>query len=209
MLLAKIVKLYCMVRYPSLRLHLKVYRVCEHQPNFVSHSVVFEETQTRRFIQRSSNSYPTYDNEESGTREMEEIDSLSDAISAIESLTIDLPLEMGRNCWETEGRSTIDAAIAKGQAEAEEIFSRVSSESINEQGIGMEENGRGRLGAYMTVEYWPEEEVRLDEWARRLSKELRRKAGGKEVRWRRIGQTADGRDCHILVIDGIEEHCVP
>ena len=71
-----------------------------------------------------------------------------------------------------------------------------------------ERTGKG-LHAYLTIEEQPSKGTTHEEMIGQISRELRRRAGGKQVHWKYIGNTRVGRECYVLVIDGKEEHRVP
>ena len=206
---AWLIKLYCFLRHGPSRLYFRVYRVIERQPDLVSHSIVFENTQNRLFVETLFSSKPIFDVDDTAPHQIEEMCELSDAMCAIESLQIDMPLEAHSKTSKREYGQSIDEAIDKGRAFAEQMLSELDEGGFIEYGEQKAEKSERRLQAYITVEEGLAEETTQEGMIRRLAKELRKKTGGKEVRWERIRNTSAGRECHVLVIDEKQEHRVP
>jgi len=51
-----------------------------------------------------------------------------------------------------------------------------------------------------------EQDYDYDEWGRQRSRDILKLARAKDVHWKPIEPTPDGRECDILVIDGREIH---
>jgi len=208
MLLAWLIKLYCFLRYGPSSFYFRVYRVTERQSDGISQSIVFENIQDRLFVESSSSFIPISGIGDATSHQIVEVCELSDAICAIERLRIDIPLEVHSKTWKREYSQSIDEAIDKGSALAERLLSRMRGSSIEfgEENSGQTERG---LRAYLTLEHGPADESTHEGMIRQLSNELRNKADGKKVRWEYIGNTPAGRERHLLVIEGKEEHHIP
>jgi len=134
---------------------------------------------------------------------------LSDAVCAIERLQIDMPLEVHSKRWAREYSQSIDEAIDRARALAEQRFSEIGWGCITEDSEQKAETSNEGLHAYLTVEDSPPEDTTHEAMIRQISKELRRKAKGKQVHWKHIGNTSALRECYVLVIDGREDHDIP
>jgi hypothetical protein len=111
--------------------------------------------------------------------------------------------------WNQQGAETIDDAINKYQVFCAELRARISASSFGEPVSVPTEKEQRKLRAYLTVKEEPAKEVQYEEEIRQLSRELRRKAGSKNVQWEPFGLTPAGRECQILVFNGKEVRQVP
>jgi hypothetical protein len=171
--------------------------------------LVFENTENQLFVEASSSSHPVVDKGDPTSHQIEQVCELSDAVWAIERLQIDIPLEVHSKRWAREYSQSIDEAIDRGRAIAEQRFFEIGRGSITEDSEQRAERSEEGLNAYLTVEERPPEETTHEAVIRQVSKELRRKAKGKQVHWKYIGNTSARRECYVLVINGREDHRIP
>lgn len=171
----------------SPRENFKVYRVIEQQEGVFARSLVFENIKQTRFIEQS------YFSDSSNLH----TSHLYDALNAMSSLNLDMPLALYDTSWNTEGASSIDEAIDKAAAVREQRLMKAGHSQFPEA----RKPERKGLRAHLTVKEIPVKDATIEEQSRKLSSDLRRKAGGKTVQWKAIESTAGGRECQLLVVE--------
>jgi hypothetical protein len=194
-----LLELFWKLLYRSHKRYFRVYRVLEDRDGIVLRSIVYDNIEHKRFVQKYSfSSELVFDDCE--------ITDLSDAWNAINGLQ-DVPFLMDKGIWLDHGAESIDEAIRNADALVEEF--RQHKTSLAATRGGREEARRAKLRARATMKESAFEAIPHDHDLHVLSKALWKKARTKRVSWMPGESISGERQCQVLTIDGRSQHLVP
>ena len=202
--------LYRTLHYrPSKKVPLRVFRVRRDQGNACGAWIVYNDPARNLFFATSYHGNPPVGSKIRELRDVEDAWSAVDSLRGCLSARLDLAAPWSSDSV-NEACDRLDAMCQEieEEEELEELTFDLTNQDVShvEPDAAAADTLAAQDPGILATQDPLEQDYDHEEWGRERFKEIRKMARAKDVHWKPIDPTPDGRECDILIIDGREVH---